>query len=61
MLAAMYSASTKLDAANAHFLLNQDITPKPKLKQQPKALFLSPASPAQSKSTNSYNINSPSF
>ena len=50
MLAAMYSTSTELRATDFCFLLNQDTTPDPKLKQHPEVLFLSVVLPAQSAS-----------
>jgi hypothetical protein len=49
-LAAMYSSSTELNATDFCFLLNQETTPDPKLKQQPEVLFLSIVLPAQSAS-----------
>src|SRR5713226_8338196 len=49
--AATYSASVVLSATQDCFLLNQEITPDPILKQHPEVLFLSMALPAQSEST----------
>jgi hypothetical protein len=46
VLVAMYSV--ELNATGACFLLNQDVTPEPELKQEPEVFFLSPALSAQS-------------
>jgi hypothetical protein len=49
-LAVGYSASAELKEIDFCFLLNQEIAPEPKLKQQPDVLFLSTTLPAQSTS-----------
>jgi hypothetical protein len=49
-MAAIYSASVELRAIDFCFLLNQEIAPEPRLKQQPDVLFLSTLLPAQSAS-----------
>jgi len=46
MLAAMYSASAELNATDFCFLLNQETTPDPMLKQQLEVLFRSSTHPA---------------
>ena len=48
MLAAMYSTFAELKATKFFFLLNQDTTPNPKLKQHPKVLLFSVVLPFQS-------------
>ena len=48
MLVAMYSTSTKPRVTNFYFLLNQDTSLDPKLRQQPKVLHLSIVLPTQS-------------
>jgi hypothetical protein len=44
VLTTMYSTSVELNATDASFLLNQDITHKHKLKQQHEVFFLAPTS-----------------
>ena len=46
-----YSASAVLSATQDCFMLNQEITPDPILKQHPEVLFLSMELPSQSEST----------
>jgi hypothetical protein len=58
-LTAMYSTSAGLIAIEPCFLLNQEITLEPKLKQHPEVLFLLSSPPAQSESTNPCIIISP--
>jgi hypothetical protein len=43
----MYYAYAKMSATKACFLLNQEITNDPKMKQHPEVLFHSTALPAQ--------------
>ena len=59
MLASMYSASTKLNATDFCFLLNQDTTPDPTLKQQPEVLFRFSTHPDQSASVKPANCTQP--
>ena len=49
--AATYSALVVISATQYYFLLNQEITPGPILKQHLEVLFLSMALPVQYKST----------
>jgi hypothetical protein len=46
-LVAIYSAYAELNATGFFFLLNQEITPKPKMKTQLDVLFLFRVFPAQ--------------
>lgn len=46
----MYSVFAELSATEVYFLLNQEITIEPKLKQHPKVFFQSTALPAESES-----------
>jgi len=58
VLAAIYSASPKLNAIEFYFLLHQETIPDPTLKQYPKVLFLSIEMPSQSTSVNPHNLTS---
>ena len=55
MLAAMYSTSVELNATNFCFLLNQETTPDPMLKQEPEVIFRSSTHPTQSTSVKPAN------
>lgn len=56
VLAATYTASAKLSATDFCFMLHQDTTLDPMLKQHPSVLFLSTKLPAQFASMNPHSL-----